>query len=390
MITAQVTEAVERRLGTMAAVGAGLLVVITAADLVADLRHTPTWWGLATVALLALAVLTSLGLGPLRLRVPTLRLLWRTLACCGLGLALVWAAVVPTGDLPWLYAFLPSLIGFASVGWRWRGATAYVAACALLPVGVAALAGSPALGLLWTNAPLTLTNVGFVAIFQGVRHQFTQLREAAGAAVARRVALASARAELAERARVSAFIHDDVLSALQAIVTAPGTDQTRDQAARARGMLADAGADAWVPRAVAVDLVPQLTALARDDGPPVTVSVPERAVLLPFDVADALAAAAREAVRNTARHAGAGASVRIVLTVLDDDDDDGSDAAGDHATVVLEISDDGVGFDPATIDPRRLGVTRTILGRLALHGGEVDVASAPGRGARLRLTWRQP
>ncbi len=60
--------------------------------------------------------------------------------------------------------------------------------------------------------------------------------------------------------------------------------------------------------------------------------------------------------------------------------------------VDLEVSDDGVGFDPAEV----LARTSTGLGRgfglpaararLREYGGDLDVSGAPGRGTRIRAT----
>jgi signal transduction histidine kinase len=76
-----------------------------------------------------------------------------------------------------------------------------------------------------------------------------------------------------------------------------------------------------------------------------------------------------EAVQNAAKHAGDGASVRIVLT---------SDA---NETSFL-VEDDGVGFD---IDhtSRGAGVTN-ISDRLGAVDGKLDLHSAPGVGTRVR------
>ncbi len=87
----------------------------------------------------------------------------------------------------------------------------------------------------------------------------------------------------------------------------------------------------------------------------------------------ALYRVAQEAITNVERHAHAG-TVMIGCTAGDD-------------TVVLEIEDDGVGFEPSGLThPRETGEGLGLLGmreRLALLGGRLEVESEPGRGTRI-------
>jgi signal transduction histidine kinase len=81
---------------------------------------------------------------------------------------------------------------------------------------------------------------------------------------------------------------------------------------------------------------------------------------------------AQEALQNALRHAGA---THVAVRLHDGD-----------GRLVLEVADDGAGFEPA--DPelrsRRLGLT-SMEERAARLGGRLEIASAPGDGTTVRL-----
>ena len=51
----------------------------------------------------------------------------------------------------------------------------------------------------------------------------------------------------------------------------------------------------------------------------------------------------------------------------------------------VSVTDDGTGFDPGLARPGRLGL-RTMAGRARLIGGDLELVTAPGAGARVQLT----
>jgi signal transduction histidine kinase len=94
---------------------------------------------------------------------------------------------------------------------------------------------------------------------------------------------------------------------------------------------------------------------------------------VPAPVAGAIAHATREALANVAAHAGTGeAWVTITL---------GPGALG------VTVRDAGAGFDPAQVDPARLGLRRSITERVADWGGRASVRSAPGQGTVVDMSW---
>jgi signal transduction histidine kinase len=78
----------------------------------------------------------------------------------------------------------------------------------------------------------------------------------------------------------------------------------------------------------------------------------------------------QEALANVVKHARASnATVRIA--VKDD-------------TVLVEVSDDGRGFDPAAVGREHFGL-RSMRGRVADLGARLEVTSKLGRGTVLRV-----
>lgn len=86
---------------------------------------------------------------------------------------------------------------------------------------------------------------------------------------------------------------------------------------------------------------------------------------------DALLAATKEAIVNAAKWSGAG-----VVTVF---------AEVSDGVVSVFVRDRGKGFDPSGVAPDRRGVSESIEGRMARHGGRATVRSSPGAGTEVSL-----
>lgn len=94
---------------------------------------------------------------------------------------------------------------------------------------------------------------------------------------------------------------------------------------------------------------------------------------LPRLQASALYRVAQEALRNAVRHAGAG-RVTLHLTRASD-------------ALVLEVADDGQGFDVAAAEARRPGMGLFAMReRVALVDGTMEILSRPGAGTRIRAS----
>lgn len=211
-------------------------------------------------------------------------------------------------------------------------------------------------------------------------------------------ALENAQAELgalAERTRLSREIHDSVGQGLSSInLLLQAAEQSWDAqpgAARAHVRTAAATARDGLDevRRVVRDLAPadladdptgaalasalRRAATASATGLDVEVRVHGTPVAVAPDVAAALVRTARGALANVREHAAAG---RAALTLTYQVDE-----------VVLDVRDDGRGFDPGTVratGSRGRGLTG-IRDRAAGLGGSTEVESAPGEGTTVSV-----
>jgi signal transduction histidine kinase len=108
---------------------------------------------------------------------------------------------------------------------------------------------------------------------------------------------------------------------------------------------------------------------------------PDDAPAVPAPVAAAIAHAVREALTNVASHAGTGEAWVQVIGAAP-----GGEVMGPGGLQVT-VRDTGAGFDPARVDPARLGLRRSIIERIADQGGRVSLRSAPGEGTVVSMSW---
>jgi signal transduction histidine kinase len=200
---------------------------------------------------------------------------------------------------------------------------------------------------------------------------------------------------LDERQRMAGEIHDTIAQGLTGIVTqleaADRFDAEPQRRARhialarrlARESLAEARRSVQALRPGPLDAAPHLPAAIADladqwtqvSGIPVRVETTGEPVALPPALEVVLFRTAQEGLANIAKHAGAN---RVGLTL-----------SYTHEVVVLDVLDDGAGFDPAAHDrtqPREdghgFGLT-AMRRRLRQVGGSLAIESAPGDGTAL-------
>lgn len=212
-----------------------------------------------------------------------------------------------------------------------------------------------------------------------------ELREA-NAALARHAAQAEELAMLRERTRLARELHDTLGHALTTITVQleagerlleKNPQKARTLFERSRDLSRSATAElraslGELRRGEMGSLGDELRALARSgdpDGPQVNVQVAE--VSLSPQQEHALARVAREALHNARRHAGA---ARVCL-----------DLRRTPEGLVLQVTDDGLGFDPSLVPAGHYGLSG-MRERLALLGGHLTIDSQPGQGTRLTAT----
>lgn len=197
---------------------------------------------------------------------------------------------------------------------------------------------------------------------------------------------------LEERQRLAHEIHDTLAQGFTSIVTnleAAGGALDRDRAALrhhlnqalgvARESLSEARRLVWALKPEPLEEAPLPEALRRlvarwssSSGVAAEVFVTGEPGSLAAEAEVALLRVAQEALANVRKHARAG-RVAVTLSYI-----------GGRA--VLDVRDDGVGFDPAATSPGSGGDgfgLRSMRERLERAGGALSVESAPGEGTVL-------
>jgi hypothetical protein len=226
----------------------------------------------------------------------------------------------------------------------------------------------------WLLVVETIVAAGLVAVIRGGGRQADAI-VAAGLETERQI-----RAEEARRAderEQHRQLHDTVLSTLTMVAAgafAGPSPALTAQAARDLRMLQGVAGTPAVPGGLAplTDLGPKLErAAASTDG--LAVRLKQVPVTLPSPVTDQLVACVGEALRNVEQHAGTG---QADVTVT-----------GGTGWVVVKITDCGRGFDPAATPPSRRGIRESITGRMLAAGGRAAIATRPGAGTTVTVSW---
>ena len=301
-------------------------------------------------------------------------------------------AIAASTDEPVMYLVFPALI-WAAFRLGLQGATLSVAIAAGMTIGITASDVGPFSKL--TIDHQTLDTQAFIAVAA-----LTTLLLSAVVSERERSAeeLAEAKRHEGERTdqerhRIARDLHDSVSQALFSTVlhtrsaqnaleqeglNAGGRlglelsaigDLTRDAQSEMRTLIFELGRDPTADGLVAA-LAEHAARLGGRDGVSIDVRGPEDGLLLSHRAETQLFGIGREALANVVKHADA---TTALVTV-----------EPGPGRVVIEISDDGHGFDVASGHPGHFGLD-SMRSRASEIGGTLTVSSAPGQGTVVRV-----
>ncbi|MDP9028218.1 MAG: hypothetical protein M3N46_11840, partial [Actinomycetota bacterium] len=183
--------------------------------------------------------------------------------------------------------------------------------------------------------------------------------------------------------RTTAAVHDTLLNDLSIVMNVPETidDRVRE---RLRQDLATLRSAEWLSTSSQLTLLDEQDSSLRNDIMRLISGYQWRGLTVQvtgtgdgiYRLAPATVTALREALgaalENVVRHSGS--NVAEVELVYSED------------SVTVMVTDEGVGFDPASVPADRLGIRASIESRLASVGGQVQIWSSPGSGTSLIMT----
>jgi len=226
----------------------------------------------------------------------------------------------------------------------------------------------------WLLVAETAVVAGLVAVIRGGARQADEVVAASLETEGRIRAEEARRADEREQHRQ---LHDTVLSTLTMVAAGAFTEPSQALTAQAARDLLVLQGLAGAPavhdeEAPLTDLTPKLERAAASTGD-LAVGLKLVPVTLPPPVADELVACVGEALRNVKRHAGT-SQAEVTVT-------------GGAGWAVVKITDRGRGFDPTATPSSRRGIRESITGRMLAAGGRAAIASRPGAGTTVTVSW---
>lgn len=288
-------------------------------------------------------------------------------------------------DRPWLWLMMTVATAAAAVAFPVLPAAIYLIVAPLLYglVRLTPYGGSGALGITALDVVYSILLGGAALVI------ITMLRSAAGkvdtaqsTALTRYLDAVREHATEVERVQVDSLVHDTVLTTFLSAARAE-TDEQREQAARLAGnailhLKQAAAAPTDDESLISVrEVVKRICAVRDTMRVSFTMSADDSGDgMLPWMAAEAIYAAALQAMVNSVHHAGDDGVPRWATV-----------RQAPRGGVIIEVGDTGQGFSVDEIPAERLGVRVSIIERMLGVGGVARVASAPGEGTLVTITW---
>lgn len=369
---------VSQRLGWLISVGGVVLIfsqMTRSSALDADFAP---WWKTLSFAVIGLIVFCAI----FGLLLPTrvFRVAWITVSVLGMIVQLLtfqgYLGNDPNSIFPWEWTLVSVFVSYPVLVVSKQAAIVFAVVAGFVP----ALSGFLAYGrvpeMTAIQTPIQVSNFVFAIIFLGVRFKLQQLQDSEGASRVQEERLLRADIDTARHKRFARLVHDEVLATLSAAQRFSGHPPSAliGQAKNVIDVLERPmrSIDEPVEGVVFANVIAE-AAKKIDKDCEINKLISTGAV--PGEVAEAVIAAASEALRNSVKHAGDDAERGLLIQVS-------------SRQIRVEIRDDGVGFDLKLIPEDRLGVQDSIFARMrGLPGGSATIITSNGQGARVVLRW---
>lgn len=235
---------------------------------------------------------------------------------------------------------------------------------------------------LWLNLQDTLLTFLFATLLASLilvtRYEASKVDEASAAALEAAAQQARVEAEINEKSRLDALVHDKVLTTLLLAAKAHSPEEEKaaaDLAITAITSLNEAQRDLSSDKVSGTSLLTALEKIGQGQAADLIVTVTDhQAMEIPEPAAQALTEAMLQAIVNSQQHAGANSNRELHLKTS-------------RSGIKIVIKDDGRGFRLSRVPKSRLGVRTSIIRRVELVGGRAFVDSRPGAGATIILEW---
>lgn len=234
----------------------------------------------------------------------------------------------------------------------------------------------------WLNLQDTLLTFLFATLLASLilvtRYEASKVDEASELAIEAAAKQARVEAEINEKTRLDALVHDKVLTTLLLAAKAKTPEEEQavvDLAVAAITKLSEAQPDLSNDKISGTSFLSALEKIGQGQATDLVVTVNDHEPIeIPEPAAQALTEAMLQAIVNSQQHAGPNVSRELHLKTS-------------RSGIKIVIKDDGRGFRLSRVPKTRIGVRTSIIRRVELVGGRAFVDSRPGAGATIILEW---